>query len=426
MKLSKFIFLLLFNINCIVSFSCCGHNVPKYSPQKEIETENNTTITPDHILPIEGVWRLNNDIDLEGKTALIPEGVTLVASKGRIKNGTLIGNNTKIRSTAPIFRNVHIKGIWDVPVISTSLFDDLSYTNSLHDVIALSNSNVTNYITIEKGQYQVSAQSFLGSLTLTSNTHLTIDGEIHLTPNSHKGCYIINVYKCNNVIIDGSGTLFGDKMTHKGTEGQWGHGINILSSNNVTIDGMHIEDCWGDCIYVGNDSKNIEITGCFLNNSRRQGISVTHADSVHISNCVIRNVAGSNPQYAIDIEPNENEYVDNIIIENVTCRNCVGGITMWHPDNASIGSVTICCCHISGTSAKRPVVLELADKVTFKNCYVEGNDKIAVSATRVNDLQMSGNIIITTNNTPIAIIKCSKTNVKNNKINGKQISNQAG
>lgn len=419
MKLSNSICLILFNICCVIFFSCCSCSVPKQSLQKDVNSEESTTIRHDFVLSVEGAWKLNKDIDLEGKTALIPEGVTLVAGKGRIKNGTLIGNNTKIKSNDPLFKNVHIKGKWDAPVISTSLFDDLGYDNSLQDVIALSNPNVKNYITIEKGRYQVSAQSFLGAVTLTSNTHLTVDGDIHLTPNSHKGCYIINVYKCNNITIDGTGTLFGDKMTHKGTEGQWGHGINILASTNVTIDGMHIEACWGDCIYVGDDSRNVKITGCFLNNGSRQGISVTSADGVRISNCIITNVAGSNPQYAIDIEPNENENVDNIIIENVTCKDCVGGITMWHPDHASIGSVTIRNCHITGTTAKRPVVLELADKVVFKDCYVEGYDKVAVSATRVNDLQMSGNIINTTNENPIAVIKCSKSNVKNNRINGK-------
>lgn len=419
MKLSKSICLILFNICCVIFFSCGSCSVPKQSLQQNVQTEESATIRHDFILPVEGVWKLNKDIDLDGKIALIPEGVTLVAGKGRIKNGTLIGNNTKIKSTDPLFKNVHIKGNWVVPVISTSLFDDLGYDNSLQDVIALSNPNVKNYITIEKGRYQVSAQSFLGAVNLTSNTHLTVDGDIHLTPNSHKGCYIINVYKCNNITIDGTGTLFGDKMTHKGTEGQWGHGINILASTNVTIGGMHIEACWGDCIYVGDDSRNVKITGCFLNNSRRQGISVTSADGVRISDCIITNVAGSNPQYAIDIEPNENENVDNIIIENVTCKDCVGGITMWHPDHASIGSVTIRNCHITGTTAKRPVVLELADKVVFKDCYVEGYDKVAVSATRVNDLQMSGNIINTTNENPIAVIKCSKSNVKNNRIYGK-------
>lgn len=416
-KMANFIYLFMVGFSSICFFSCCSCSVPKQSIQKDIRAKINTTITHDVVLSVEGVWKLDKDIDLEGKIALIPEGVTLGAGKGRIKNGTLIGCNTKIKSTAPLFQNVHIKGVWDVPVISTSLFDDLGYVNSLQDVIALSNPNVKNHITIEDGCYQVSAQSFQGALPLTSNTHLKINGDIRLVPNSHKGCYIINVHKCDNVTIDGSGTLFGDKLTHKGTEGQWGHGINIIASSNVMVDGMHIEACWGDCIYVGDDSRNVKITGCFLNNSHRQGISVTSADGVRISNCIITNVAGSNPQYAIDIEPNENENVDNIIIENVTSKDCVGGITMWHPDHASIGSVTIRNCHITGTTAKRPVVLELADKVVFKDCYVEVNDKVAISVTKVGNLEMTGNTLITTNITPYSIALCKKTNVKNNYIN---------
>lgn len=414
-NISRYLYVIVL---CFLLFNCCG--ISRNSAGSKDGDKQNDGLTYDEIWNVEekNAIVIDEDVNLKGNKVLIPEGVTLVAGKGVIKNGTLIGNNTKIISTAPIFLDVHINGSWIVPKVSTSIFVNHNYENFLQDVIALTNKDIKNAVCIEEGDYYVTAQSFSSAIALKSNTHLTIDGNIHLTPNGHKGCYVININQCDNVIIDGSGCVIGDKSSHKGTEGQWGHGINILSSNNVKIEGLRVIDCWGDCIYVGNESRNVIIANCFLSNSRRQGVSVTSADGVIISNCDISNIAGSPPQYAIDIEPNENEYVNNIVIDHVTCKDCVGGITMWHPDHASIGSVTIRNCHISGTTAKRPVVLELADKVTFKDCYVEGNDKVAVSATRVNDLQMSGNTIITTNENPIAVIKCSKSNVKNNRING--------
>ena len=44
------------------------------------------------------VYSLQADVDLNGKTYLIPEGVTIVHKKGMIKNGVLIGNGTIIKA----------------------------------------------------------------------------------------------------------------------------------------------------------------------------------------------------------------------------------------------------------------------------------------------------------------------------------------
>ena len=46
-------------------------------------------------------------IDLHGATKCLPKNYTLIVKNGIIKNGTLIGNQTKLQCSGKIFDNVH-------------------------------------------------------------------------------------------------------------------------------------------------------------------------------------------------------------------------------------------------------------------------------------------------------------------------------
>lgn len=255
----------------------------------------------------------------------ITKDISLKKKHGVIKNGILIGNNTRINAEGTLFEKVTIKGVWNVPEISTTLFADLSYENALRDVVALANPKVKNRIVIEKGEYKVKAeQKAKVCVPLCSNTDFILKGTIHLEPNEFKHYYIIQA-NGKNIRIRGNGTIIGDKHTHTGKEGEWGMGIILNGAMNATISGLTIKDCWGDCIYVGGNSRNVIIENCKIDGGRRQGISVTKANGVTIRNCVITNFSGTNPQYAIYVEPNRRDSVDNILIENVTVRDCEGG-----------------------------------------------------------------------------------------------------
>lgn len=361
-------------------------------------------------------YELNTNWDLKGETYIIPEGVTLKSNGGHFLNGTLIGNNTKIDAKNTLFSKVEIKGKWNVPHICTSLFTTLDYENSLRDVFALSHANVKNKIIIDKGDYYVSSKSFQSAISVVSNTDLVIDGNIHLIPNSHKGCYILQIKDASNVSILGKGCLYGDKNTHKGKDGEWGHGIYVDGSRDVKIQELKVNDCWGDCIYVGGTSKNIIIKKCRLNNGRRQGISVTSADGVTIEDCVITNVSGTDPQAAIDIEPNHNDTVDNIYIRNILCKNCYGGIETWKPEDAFIGKVVIKRCIIENSMKRWPLALRHTRNARVENCIIDSDNRTAIMAANVESVVIKDNSIISSSNTPISVSKCDKRDVRNNTI----------
>ena len=382
---------------------------------------------------------VDKDVDLMGNVCKIPANKTLVFKGGLIKNGVLHGSMTKIECNGKAFNRVTIRGSWDVPEISTKLFADLNYENSLRDVVALAHPKVQNKIVIEKGEYKVRAEKISKvCVSIFSNVDLIFKGIIRLVPNDLNGYNIIQA-KGENISIKGNGTIIGDKHTHTGTTGEWGIGIELNGANNSTVSGLTIKDCWGDCIYVGGNSQNVIIEKCRLDHGRRQGISVTKADGVTIRNCTITNVGGTNPQYAIDIEPNRLDSVDNILIENVTVNDCEGGLAVSrkkHRDGVKtpwIGKVTIRHCKVSCKS-KFPVWVKRCKEVQIEKCsfYAQkGRSAIYVAETEKatvlnNTASIDGSIIEKTINgakrlmekgaDPIHVKTKGKSIVKNNKV----------
>ena len=415
MKYILHIFIFLANMLLLAN---CGCSSAKQTAQnaKSINTnvENSKLdMSKYKTLPIKAnkTYTLKSNWDLKGESYVLPEGVTLKSRGGVFKNGTLIGNNTMIDTKNPLFEKVSIMGDWNVSVISTNLFTTLDYENSLRDVLALANPEVENNVVIEDKVYTVSAKSFQAALDICSNTTLVINGTIQLLPNEYKGCSILQVNGSENVVIKGSGSLIGDKNVHKGTEGEWGHGINILKSKNVTIEGLNVKRCWGDCIYVGNESSNIIIDNCNLNDGRRQGISVTSADGVVINGCIITNVFGTAPQHGIDIEPNKGESVNNVRIENVAISNCHGGIMSWRPESASIGDIIIKNCAISNIKVPAPINMQLANKVLIKDCEIESMADRCISVQNVDTLTALGNKLNCKGSKPIVTKNVKTMNI---------------
>ena len=383
----------LMTVYCLCVFSCCGS-----------QTKTRSLALVNDTIPFQTLGRVENnkividhDVDLKGCACILPKGITLVVNGGAVKNGTLKGNMTRLEFKGLVFDKVAIMGSWDVPQISTSMFTDLSYDNALKDVLALAHSKVQNTIVIEKGDYYVTAHKNADvCLTVPSNSTLIINGSVRLRPNAFPKCDIVRA-KGNDIIISGNGSIVGDKHTHLGTDGEWGMGIRFHGVTNSSVRGLTIKDCWGDCIYVGGNSKNVTIENCWLDHGRRQGISITKADDVVIRNCKISNVCGTKPEYSIDLEPNANDTVDHITIENVETAACEGGVLATigkrNVEKKNIGQVTIRNCKLSALS-KYPILMKSCERVSIENCTVNAtNEKAAICSSDIFNLVVKGNTI---------------------------------
>lgn len=351
-------------------FSCAQNS--NYQPRFLVKTTS--VISSQEIGFIEGQrFVVDTDIDLQGKSCKIPNGVTLVFKGGKFKNGELYGQNTKIEYSGVVFDKVLIGGSWICPIIKSSMFADLRYDNSLKDVLALTNPDIHNKVIIEEGYYSIVATKPTDSCILVrNNTELIINGTIELTPNSYGKYYMIHVLG-DDVIIKGKGSLIGDRPKHIGKEGQWGFGIYVNRSHRVTISDLSISECWGDCIYVNGMSSDVNIKNCKISYGRRQGISITSADNVTIKDCYISNIAGHAPEYGIDVEPNANDTVRVVRISNVVIEDCVGGIMAYgNAADAYIGNIEIKNCQMYA-SKKIPIRFIGCENAKAVKCTLTGS-----------------------------------------------------
>lgn len=342
---------------------------------------------------------INREIDLKGGMLFLPKGCRLKFNGGIIKNGILIGSNTEIVcDDESVFDNVTIQGDWNIPVISSKWFKNTGEENLLKNVMALTNPEVKNKVVIAEGEYVISVnKEGQSGLHVESNTDLQIDGNIKMMPNSFQSYNIVHA-KGENIKITGKGTIIGDKHTHTGTTGEWGMGILISQATNVVVSDLTIKNCWGDCIYVGGNSQNITIENCVLNHGRRQGVSVTSGDNIILRDLSIYNVSGTNPEYAIDIEPNDNGIVGNVLIEDVTVKDCKGGFLVWGgADNAIVNKVTIQNCNIDKTE-KMPISIAKCNICEVKKCTVSvGGLTYGIYAKNVQNVLIKRNRLFVNN-----------------------------
>ena len=325
-----------------------------------LDIKANSTFTVDKVL------------DLGGKALKLPEGVTLKFGKrGAIVNGVVRGRGTRLDGKAEgIFKGVEIRGSWIVPVISSDMFTDISEENALVQLFALTSPEIGNVVTIKPGDYTLTAKEGAPNvISVTSNTRVVIDGRIILKTNALDTYRMFDV-QGENIIFQGKGSIEGDRDSHTGTEGEWGMGISVLRSKNVIIENLNIKDCWGDCIYIGKRSENVVIRNCHLDNSRRQGVSIVSAKSVYISDCLITNIHGTNPQYGIDVEPNRRDTVDFVAVSRVNIVDCKGGITVScsPTKECQVSRIEIRDCNVSGGVERYSYKFSNTNTVVVKNC----------------------------------------------------------
>ncbi|WP_159732390.1 hypothetical protein [Sphingobacterium sp. 18053] len=94
--------------------------------------------------------------------------------------------------------------------------------------------------------------------------------------------------------------------------GEWGHGIYIFSSSNVSISGLTLSEFWGDGSTVGGEedqgndkpSEVVKYKNVQFVDNRRQGISLVNCRTIEVDHCVFSQTYGTLPMAGIDIEPN--------------------------------------------------------------------------------------------------------------------------
>lgn len=224
-------------------------------------------------------------------------------------------------------------------------------------------------VTVPDGVYMIRAHdpvlidpratpwAFTGGIRMLSGVHLQLSGGATLKAINAGdiGHYkIIYAYQVNNIEISG-GTIEGDRATHSGSTGQWGHGISLMGCTDVYIHDILLKDCWGDGInvlpggahHVSPVCERVWVNRVVCDNNRRQGISISGVTNMTVENSVFSNTNGTAPEDGIDIEPN----YKNSPGSDITIRKCLiqgnngNGIQSY---NGTIERLTITDCRIVG------------------------------------------------------------------------------
>jgi hypothetical protein len=237
---------------------------------------------------------------------------------------------------------------------------------------------------------------------------LTLDlggSTFKMEPNSYPEYCIFGIVSASDVTIK-NGTLIGDLDNHvfepssKSPTHEYGFGVCISASTNVTIKNLTISKMTGDGIIVegsystladgGSVSTKIRLLNNDISNCRRQGISVIGMRDSEIAGNKIYNISGADPQYGIDIEKELDYIVDKLSIHDNVIYGCSGGAISCHSgtdyevyNNVCSGNIlTVYSAYIKlyGNTIKDSFiqVMRGSSNITVENNIMEGNSWVQI------------------------------------------------
>lgn len=167
-------------------------------------------------------------------------------------------------------------------------------------------------------------------LSVYSNSNLFFDknSKLVLKSNNLSHYEILRIHDVNNVNVYFA-NIEGDKLSHTENVGEWGMGISIRGTNNITLYASSVKECWGDGIYLGIspstsnvNNKNVKIIKALIDNNRRNGMSIISAENLTVSKIIVSNTFGTPPMAGIDIEPDSNtDIIKNLYFTDIISYN---------------------------------------------------------------------------------------------------------
>jgi hypothetical protein len=203
-----------------------------------------------------------------------------------------------------------------------ALYENVVNCTGLSQVVNANNSaaiqaclnqgaTLSSTINLPAGTYFISGAA---PLQPASNTKLVGNNTtIKIIPNNLTTYQAILISGKTNVIVQNI-ELVGDRLLHTNTGGEFGMGVQVQNSSNITVNNVRASEFWGDGFFVGNSrSTNVNLIDVVASKNRRQGISITAVAGMYVRGSFINTGVGTPTcvanQYAtppcagIDIEP---------------------------------------------------------------------------------------------------------------------------
>ena len=291
-------------------------------------TAVNATVLPEDAFNTTLIWSSSDTSVAEVSSS----GIIYGKSAGRARI-TAVAQDTGKAAWCDVIVDDYPEGNYVTPQMFLKPDDDGNgdVTYAFNNAIkSLNTSCDTMYV--PAGEYLIDADI---GIQLRSNVKLVMSPRavLHAKDNLNRGYNVIAAKNVSNVLISG-GQIVGDRYSHLGSGGEWGHGIGIYDSSDVTVDSVDVANCWGDGIYLGSEHDDelpagcdgVTISGCALHNNRRNNLSIVCADNVTVRGCRLDGANGTAPQLGMDIETNNDENpCEHILVEDCSMSDNRGG-----------------------------------------------------------------------------------------------------
>jgi hypothetical protein len=178
----------------------------------------------------------------------------------------------------------------------------------------------------------------VAGLKLRTGSHVrfTPDASIKLLRHNATNYGVFHIWDVQRVVLENA-VIDGSKELNAATGGEWGMGVSILGSSDVTLISPTTTNCWGDGIYIAGSyagglaySTRVKVFDHRASGCRRQGVSIISGVDVLFDHPVWTDIQGTAPSAGLDIEPNANtDVIENIRIVSPLTRNCEIGILVF-------------------------------------------------------------------------------------------------
>jgi len=252
------------------------------------------------------------------------------------------------------------------------LHDDTASFQAAIDALAGAGGTVR----VPAGRYLIDT---LRSVRLASRMHLALAPGARLVAmaNAAPRSYVLLAQHLEDVEISG-GAIVGDRDSHRGMSGEWGHGIRIRGCSGVRVRDIHISRCWGDGISAGGmvtavggasrPGRDYLFENVVCAGNRRQGLTLGSCRGVRVRSCSFVDTGGTKPGAGVDVEP-DTGVASDIVIENCIVRGNLGpGISLYK----RAAGVTVRRCVIEGNRGDGILAVTAIDCVIVDN-IIRGN-----------------------------------------------------
>lgn len=220
-----------------------------------------------------------------------------------------------------------------------------------------------------------------GGIALQSNTVITFEKGTLLRPidSNHNAYNIVRIVNKDNIKINNL-SMLGDRDTNTSTNGEWGYGLAILGSRNITINNIRSDNMWGDGINIQvlavghagvtklTPCENITTIVGVCNNNRRQGLSIESGINLFFDKVTFSKTNGTAPEFGVDIEPwsEDNIVKDVIFTDCIFDDNASGGFLVW---GDGVSNVQLNNCIFKGKHYQHYSTGRQPKNVILNNCF---------------------------------------------------------